>query len=196
MVRHVLDHVRVRTLAVLALGVGALVAGAIAVAAAEEPAQDVHAAGADIRAAADGPSAPELVRRQALEQAVGRRGARVRAAQEAVGIAEVADAKADRYAIEPAPEPPPPPAPDYASGGTVWDRLAQCESGGNWASSVGLYEGGLQFHPSTWDRNKPSGYPDAAYQASRAQQIQVAERVLARQGWGAWPSCASKLGLR
>lgn len=195
MVRHVLDHVRVRTLAVLALGVAALVAGAIAVAAAEEPAHDVRAAGADIQAA-DVPSAPELVHRDALEQAVGRRGARVRAAQEAAGIAQAAEAKADRYAIEPAPEPPPPPAPNYASGGTVWDRLAQCESGGNWASSVGLYEGGLQFHPSTWDRNKPSGYPDAAYQASRAQQIQVAERVLARQGWGAWPACASKLGLR
>lgn len=195
MVRHVLDHVRVRTLAVLALGVAALAAGAIAVAAAEEPARDVRAAGADIQAA-DEPSAPELVRREALEQAVGRRGARVRAAQEAAGIAKAAEVKADRYAIEPAPEPPPAPAPNHASGGTVWDRLAQCESGGNWASSVGLYEGGLQFHPSTWDRNKPSGYPDAAYQASRAQQIQVAERVLAQQGWGAWPSCASKLGLR
>lgn len=195
MVRHVLDHVRVRTLAVLALGAATLVGGVIAVAAAEEPTRDVRAAGADIQAA-DGPSAPELVRREALEQAVGRRGARVRAAQEAAGIAEAAEAKADRYAVEPPPEPPAPPAPNYASGGTVWDRLAQCESGGNWASSVGLYEGGLQFHPSTWDRNKPSGYPDAAYQASRAQQIQVAERVLARQGWGAWPSCASKLGLR
>lgn len=186
MVRHVLAHVRVRTLAILAIGVAALVAGAIAVAAAEEPRVDVQAA--------EGPSAPELVRRAALEQAVGRRGSRVRAAQEAAGIADAAEAKADRYAIEPAPEPPP--APDYAAGSTVWDRLARCESGGNWASSVGLYEGGLQFHPSTWDRNKPSGYPDAAYQASRAQQIQVAERVLAQQGWGAWPSCASELGLR
>lgn len=195
MVRHVLEHVRVRTLAVLAIGVAALVAGAIAVAAAEEAADDVAAASADV-VDADGPSAPELVRREALEQAVGRRGSRVRAAQEAAGIADAAEAKADRYAIEPAPEPPPPPAPDHAVGSTVWDRLAQCESGGNWASSAGLYEGGLQFHPSTWDRNKPSGYPDAAYQASRAQQIQVAERVLAQQGWGAWPACASELGLR
>ena len=78
---------------------------------------------------------------------------------------------------------------------TIWDRLAQCESGGNWASTVGFYEGGLQFHPQTWDRNKPSGYPDAAYQASREQQIVVGERVRDRQGWGAWPHCARKLGL-
>lgn len=79
---------------------------------------------------------------------------------------------------------------------TVWDRLAECESGGNWQSTVGLYEGGLQFHPQTWDAYKPAGYPAAAYQASREQQILVAERVLASQGWGAWPACSAKLGLR
>lgn len=83
-----------------------------------------------------------------------------------------------------------------APSGSVWDRLAQCESGGNWAHSGGMYEGGLQFHPGTWDAHKPSGYPDAAYQASRAQQIAVAERVLASQGWSAWPSCSRQLGLR
>lgn len=79
---------------------------------------------------------------------------------------------------------------------SVWDSLAQCESGGNWASTVGLYEGGLQFHPATWDAYKYSGYPGAAYEASREQQIAVAERVLDAQGWGAWPACSRKLGLR
>lgn len=83
-----------------------------------------------------------------------------------------------------------------AVGNTVWDRLAVCEASGNWASTVGLYEGGLQFHPQTWDAYKPAGYPAAAYQASREQQIHVAEKVLAAQGWGAWPACSSKLGLR
>lgn len=89
-------------------------------------------------------------------------------------------------------EPPAAPEPQV----TVWDQLAQCEASGNWASTVGLYEGGLQFHPGTWDAYKPDGFPDAAYQASREQQIQVAEAVLAVEGWGAWPACSSKLGLR
>lgn len=180
--------------AAVVLGVVAAVATTalvgISVAGAEEPSEEVRAAGVDIRSA---PLPAELVRRDALREAAERRAIEARGRQEA----EVQDGlhaeKADRYAVEPKPEPP---APNYASGGTVWDRLAQCESGGNWASSVGLYEGGLQFHPTTWDRNKPSGYPDAAYQASREQQIHVAERVLARQGWGAWPACASELGLR
>ncbi len=79
---------------------------------------------------------------------------------------------------------------------TVWDRLAQCEAGGNWASTVGYYEGGLQFAPGTWDAYKPAGYPNHAYDASRDQQILVAERVLADQGWGAWPVCSRKIGVR
>lgn len=92
-------------------------------------------------------------------------------------------------------------APAVATG-SVWDRLAQCESNGQWDYGPhsgwgnGLFEGGLQFHPGTWDAYKPAGYPEAAYQASRAQQIAVAEKVLASQGWGAWPSCSRKLGLR
>lgn len=116
---------------------------------------------------------------------------------------DVAALKAAQPQPEPEPveepaAPPPPPAPPapVAATGSVWDRLAMCESSGNWASSVGTYEGGLQFHPSTWDAYKPAGYPEAAYQASREQQIHVAEKVLARQGWGAWPACSRKLGLR
>jgi LysM repeat protein len=80
------------------------------------------------------------------------------------------------------------------SSGGVWDRLAQCESGGNWGINTGNgYSGGLQFSAGTWRANGGSG---SAHNASRAEQIRVAERVRASQGWGAWPACSSKLGLR
>ena len=79
-------------------------------------------------------------------------------------------------------------------GGGVWDRLAQCESGGNWGTNTGNgYAGGLQFSQGTWAANGGSG---SAHNASRAEQIRVAERVRGSQGWGAWPACSSKLGLR
>lgn len=81
-----------------------------------------------------------------------------------------------------------------ADDGSVWYDLAQCESGGRWDYN-GTYDGGLQFHPDTWRRNKPSGYPEYAYQASPAQQIEVGKTIQRRSGWGAWPSCARKLGL-
>ena len=78
--------------------------------------------------------------------------------------------------------------------GSVWDRLAQCESGGNWGINTGNgYSGGLQFAQGTWAANGGSG---SAHNASRAEQIRVAERVRASQGWGAWPACSAKLGLR
>ncbi|ATQ31019.1 resuscitation-promoting factor [Rhodococcus ruber Chol-4] len=77
-----------------------------------------------------------------------------------------------------------------------WDRLAQCESGGNWGINTGNgYQGGLQFSPSTWNAYGGGEYAATANQASREEQIVVAERVLAGQGWGAWPSCSSSLGL-
>ena len=78
--------------------------------------------------------------------------------------------------------------------GSVWDRLAQCESGGNWGINTGNgYSGGLQFSAGTWRANGGTG---SAHNASRAEQIRVAERVRASQGWGAWPACSAKLGLR
>ena len=84
-------------------------------------------------------------------------------------------------------------APSVASG-SVWDRLAQCESGGNWSINTGNgFYGGLQFTPSTWRGYGGTGMP---HQASREQQIAVAERVQAGQGWGAWPACTAKLGIR
>ena len=82
----------------------------------------------------------------------------------------------------------------HAEGGTVWDKLAQCESTGNWSINTGNgFSGGLQFTKSTW---RAFGGEGAAHNASREEQIIVAERVLAQQGWGAWPACSRKLGLR
>ncbi|WP_186629227.1 transglycosylase family protein [Rhodococcus sp. BP22] len=77
-----------------------------------------------------------------------------------------------------------------------WDRLAQCEAGGNWGINTGNgFQGGLQFSPSTWSSHGGGQYAATANQASREEQIVVAEKVLASQGWGAWPSCSSSLGL-
>jgi hypothetical protein len=77
-----------------------------------------------------------------------------------------------------------------------WDRLAHCESGGNWAINTGNgFQGGLQFSPGTWTANGGGEFAATANHANREQQMAVAERVLARQGWGAWPSCSSALGL-
>jgi LysM repeat protein len=76
----------------------------------------------------------------------------------------------------------------------VWDRLAKCESGGNWHINTGNgYSGGLQFSHATWRAYGGSG---RAYQASRSHQIRIAEKIKANQGWGAWPACSRKLGLR
>ena len=87
-------------------------------------------------------------------------------------------------------------SPAQAASGQTWDRLAQCESGGNWAINTGNgYYGGLQFSSSTWRAFGGTQYAAQANQASRAQQIATAERTLAAQGWGAWPACSRKLGL-
>lgn len=76
----------------------------------------------------------------------------------------------------------------------VWDRLAHCEASGNWHINTGNgFSGGLQFTPSTWRAFGGSG---SAHNASREEQIRVAENVLKGQGWGAWPACSKKLGLR
>jgi hypothetical protein len=82
-------------------------------------------------------------------------------------------------------------------GHTVWDDLAQCESGGDWSINTGNgYYGGLQFASTTWLGHGGAEYAPRADLATREQQIVVAERVLATQGWGAWPACSRQLGLR
>ncbi len=85
------------------------------------------------------------------------------------------------------------PAASYP-GNTVWDSLARCESGGNWAINTGNgYYGGLQFNLGTWQAYGGTGYP---HQASRETQIAVATRLRDKAGgYGSWPGCASKLGL-
>jgi LysM repeat protein len=83
------------------------------------------------------------------------------------------------------------------AGGSVWDRIAACESGGNWSINTGNgYYGGLQFTQSTWNANGGQAYASRADLASRDAQIAVAQNVLASQGWGAWPACSAKAGLR
>jgi hypothetical protein len=78
----------------------------------------------------------------------------------------------------------------------VWDDLADCESGGDWAINTGNgYYGGLQFSSSTWLAYGGGDFADRADLASRDEQIAVAERVRADGGFGSWPSCASSLGL-
>lgn len=95
-----------------------------------------------------------------------------------------------------APQPAAAPAPSVSNGNT-WDALAQCEAGGNWNINTGNgYSGGLQFHPQTWTGHGGGAYAATAGSATREQQIAIAEKVLASQGWGAWPACSSKLGLR
>ncbi|MGW0568827.1 transglycosylase family protein [Streptomyces tauricus] len=77
-----------------------------------------------------------------------------------------------------------------AATASEWDTVAQCESGGNWSINTGNgYYGGLQFSASTWAAYGGSSYASTADQASKSQQIAVAEKVLASQGKGAWPSC-------
>lgn len=90
-------------------------------------------------------------------------------------------------------KPPVPPISD----GEVWDRLAQCEAGGNWAINTGNgYYGGLQFNKATWDSNGGGQYAAYPHQATREQQIAIATLVRDRRGgYGPWPACARKLGL-
>jgi LysM repeat protein len=82
-----------------------------------------------------------------------------------------------------------------AAADSTWDKLAQCESGGRWDINTGNgFQGGLQFTPSTWRAFGGTVYAPAAHLATRVEQIAVAEKVLAKQGWNAWPSCSKKVG--
>lgn len=97
---------------------------------------------------------------------------------------------------------PPAPVPDH------WQQLADCESGewtadghvagsARWDSRAhGLFEGGLQFHPDTWDGFRDDDMPGHAADASAAQQVEVGVRVQQAQGWRAWPVCSRRVGLR
>jgi hypothetical protein len=102
--------------------------------------------------------------------------------------------------VQVAPTLPPPPRPDPwpdiagTPSDAVWDRMAQCESGGNWLINTGNgYYGGLQFNLTSWRYVGGTGYP---HQASRDDQIYRADKLWLIQGWAAWPACSRKLGYR
>jgi hypothetical protein len=85
--------------------------------------------------------------------------------------------------------------PAVAADRGVWDRIAQCESGGNWHINTGNgYYGGLQFSAGTWRAYGGGAYARTADRASRAQQTAVATKVQRAQGWGAWPTCSRRAG--
>lgn len=87
------------------------------------------------------------------------------------------------------------PAPAEASSSPDWDELAECESGGNWSTNTGNgYYGGAQFSQSTWEAYGGTAYAPRADLATREQQIAVAEKTLASQGYGAWPGCSASTG--
>ncbi|MER6848127.1 transglycosylase family protein [Streptomyces flaveolus] len=84
----------------------------------------------------------------------------------------------------------------HAADGTNWDRVAECETGGAWSQNSGNgYYGGLQLSQDIWEQYGGLGYASSADQASRSQQIAVAEKVLAAQGIAAWPTCGLLAGL-
>ena len=117
-----------------------------------------------------------------------------RLANERARVEELSDEVAAREAAAPARTPPPPPPPSPSPPpptqvyGANWDAIAQCESGGRWHLDS-YYDGGLQFHPDTWIAFGGGKYAAYAWQASRLEQIAIAEKVLAAQGPDAWPNC-------
>ena len=132
----------------------------------------------------------------------------------------IADAEEPTAAVEPvSAEPEPEPAEPQEPAPTErnrWDRLAECESGewvnggesfiegsARWDYGINFvhegyeqFQGGLNFHPGTWDAYRDPDMPDHAGNATREQEIIVGERVLADQGWQAWPRCSKMVGLR
>jgi len=96
-----------------------------------------------------------------------------------------------RVGAKPGTEVPP------VQNGATWDALAQCEATGNWAINTGNgFYGGVQFDQNTWERQGGLKYAPRADLATREEQIAIASRTQETQGWGAWPSCTSRLGLR
>jgi septal ring factor EnvC (AmiA/AmiB activator) len=151
-----------------------------------------------------------LVALQAERRAAEQQAQRQAAARAAAGSATAAASAAPPSAAAPAPTAPPSPPPSGSPARgpapTVpaptaptapahdWDAVAECESGGNWAIDTGNgYYGGLQFSQSTWEAYGGAAHAPRADLATRAQQIAVAEAVLAGQGAGAWPTCGEAL---
>jgi LysM repeat protein len=88
------------------------------------------------------------------------------------------------------------PSTAHAATSSEWNAVAQCESGGNWADNTGNgYYGGLQFSASTWNGFGGTAYAPSADQASPSEQMAIADKVVASQGWGAWPVCSRVAGV-
>jgi Transglycosylase-like domain len=167
------------------------------------------------RSAAQLPDAPsdQLLARQPASRADAARGGVLTArgsTLQAAAMASGAEALAARQADAPATvtmeatlvviptAPPPAPAQPVAtySGTSVWDDLAKCESSGNWAINTGNgYYGGLQFSLGTWNGYGGAEFAQYPHQATRDEQITVAERLHAARGYQPWPACRAKLGL-
>lgn len=114
------------------------------------------------------------------------------AAVNATNVTNTNPSSYSRPTVQASPAVAPTPAAPVASG-SVWDRLAQCESGGNWAINTGNgYYGGLQFSQSTWQAVGGQGLPS---QNSREEQIRRGQILQSRSGWGQWPACSRMLGL-
>jgi LysM repeat protein len=115
-----------------------------------------------------------------------------RAAQAAIPAPPPAPAAVSIPQASPPAAAPVSTAAPASSGGANWSAIAACESGGNWSASTGNgFYGGLQFTEQTWLGYGGGQYASSANQATKAQQIAVAERVLAGQGIGAWPTCGA-----
>ncbi len=82
------------------------------------------------------------------------------------------------------------------SNDSVWDRLAHCESGGDWSINTGNgFYGGIQFKQDVWVANGGTQYAPMPHMATREEQIIMGKKIHAIAGWGAWPGCKAKLGL-
>ncbi|MGW0023067.1 transglycosylase family protein [Rhodococcus sp. NPDC003383] len=117
----------------------------------------------------------------------------VETGREATGTVVVTEARPSivRVGAKPGTEVPP------VEDGDIWDALAECEAGGNWAINTGNgYYGGVQFDLSTWERQGGLRYAPRPDLATREEQIAIAGLTQQAQGWGAWPSCSGSLGVR
>lgn len=148
---------------------------------------------AELREQVEASVAAQAEEVEGIEAAIAEAEREEAAAAAAAAAAAEAAAQAAAEAEESASTSPPTtgaPNPGPPSGGysANWDAIAQCESGGNWHIDS-TYDGGLQFHPDTWLAYGGGRYARYAWQATREQQIAIAEKVLDGQGPGAWPNC-------
>jgi hypothetical protein len=140
-----------------------------------------------------------LASAEAVRAAAARQMADLKTAQDAMQ-AQLLAARTTLVTLEqerpaaPQDAPPSPSGPEPEAASHDWDAVARCESGGDWSINTGNgFHGGLQFTPSTWLASGGADFAPRADLATRDQQIAVAEKVLAEQGPGAWPTCGRNL---